>query len=107
MVKDNNFFVEAQDRAAQEERRRTRDKNRENDRQRKIATRRLIVVGGIVAKYFPGVTGLQPQLRQVDTNIEFAGLEAFLSRVADDAKYVALFQELIGERASGEGLQKR
>lgn len=81
----------------QEKHRQIRNENRENDRRRKIATRRQIVVGGLVAKYFPGVLNLQPQLKQVDTEAEFAGLEIFVSTVAADPTFYALFQELMGE----------
>jgi hypothetical protein len=97
---------EARKRAAQEERRRIRDDNRENDRRRKIAIRRQIIIGEIVAKYFPAVLNLEPQLKRADTDVEFAVLEEFVSRVADDPRYNALFQELVVEKGAGGNRQR-
>ena len=105
MTNGTNSFEQAREKVAQEERRRIRDTNRENDRQRKIDTRRQIIIGGIVTKYFPAVFKLQPQLRRTDTNAEFAGLEKFVSTIAADPKLSALFQELIGEELSVENRQ--
>lgn len=101
-----NEFEKAQNRAVQEERRRIRDENRENERRRKIATRRQIIIGGIMTKHFPGVLNLQPQLKQADTDIEFAGLERFVSLLAADSKFSHLFQEMIVENNLGENRLK-
>lgn len=98
MASDTNRFEDARERVAQEERRRIRDENRKKDRQRKIAIRRQIIVGGIVAKHFPAVIKLQPQLNRADTDIEFAGLDDFVGAVAGDPKFSALFQELVSEK---------
>lgn len=100
MTSDKNRYEDALERAAQEERRRIRDENRENDRQRKIATRRQIIIGGIVAKHFPSVINLQPGLKRANTDIEFAGLDKFFSRVASDPKLSVLFRELVSEKSA-------
>lgn len=106
MINDKNMFADARERANQEEHRRIRDMNRENDRQRKIATRRQIIIGGIVIKYFPTVINLQPQLKRADTDIAFAGLDEFVSTVAADPQYAALFQELVNEKSAGGNRQE-
>jgi len=107
MINDKNMFADARERAAQEEHRRIRNMNRENDRQRKIATRRQIIIGGIVIKYFPTIINLQPQLKRADTDIEFAGLDEFVSTVAGDPKFSALFQELVSEKSAGGNRQEQ
>lgn len=107
MINDKNWFEDAQERAAQEERRRIRDENRENDRQRKITTRRQIIIGGIVTKYFPTAINLHPKLKRADTDVEFAGLDEFFSRIASDPQLSILFQELISQDGSDENRQKQ
>ena len=98
MTSSSDRIAEARERAEQIKRRRIRDNNRENDRQRKIATRRHIIVGEIVAKYFPDVCKLEPKLNSKATNAEFARLEKFVSAIANDPKYAALFQKAVGQK---------
>lgn len=107
MTNDKNWFKDAQERVFQEERRRIRDENRENDRQRKIAARRQIVIGEIVSKYFPDVKNLQPGLKRTDTDVTFAGLDEFFSRVASNPNLSMLFQKLVSKENVGENRQKQ
>ena len=45
---------------------------------RKMDTRRKIIIGGLVCKYFPDIMKYQPQRSNADTTEEFAAFENIL-----------------------------
>ena len=98
----SNQIKEAQERAEQLRRQRIREENRESARQRKIDTRRKIVIGAIMIKHFPDIINFEPKLRQADTNLEFFELEEFISTVAIDPNFANLFQKIIDKKFSAE-----
>jgi len=60
---------------------------------RKIDTRRQIIIGGIVLKYFPEVLRFNPKINNEENNIEFAPLANFLSVLSADKELVARLKE--------------
>jgi len=56
---------------------------------RKEDTRRKIVIGGLVLKYFPQLEQLHPQRNNAENDIEFSPLANFLSVLASDKELVA------------------
>ena len=85
----NENIVKAQERVEQLKRQKRAHEKREQAKTRKEDTRRKIVIGGIVLKYFPEFEALQPQHNNADNNIEFAQLANFLSALVADKDLVA------------------
>lgn len=98
MTSITNINMDSRERALQEERRRILQANREKKQQRAIETRRKIIIGGIVIKYFPDVISFNPKLRQADTDIEFAELEEFIAMLANDPKHAAIFHNMVASK---------
>ena len=62
---------------------------REQEAKRKVDTRRNIIIGGLVCKYFPDVTEYQPQ-RSKSANAEaFKNFESILEVIASDTELLA------------------
>jgi len=66
---------------------------------RKEDTRRKIVIGGIVLKYFPELEKLHPQRNNAENDIEFSPLANFLSVLASDKNLVAELKAKAQEKA--------
>ena len=62
---------------------------KEKEEARAIDTRRKIVIGGLVLKYFPQLEQLHPQRNNAENDIEFSPLANFLSVLASDKELVA------------------
>lgn len=88
-------IIAAKEKATQIKRQKRLQDNREKEQQRKIITRRNIIVGGIISKYFPDIVRFQPKRTQALTNIEFAEFEMFVSLLAEDKDYVSHIQEKV------------
>jgi len=89
----NAQIAQAKEKAAQVERQRKLQQNREKEQQRKIDTRRNIIIGKMVADYFPAVLEFKPRRTIAENISEFAPFAAFLSILADDKIYIALLKE--------------
>lgn len=66
---------------------------RENNRTKKIDTRRLIIIGGFVLKYFPEVINFQPRRTNAENSIEFMALENALKLLSADKQYLDQLKE--------------
>ena len=62
--------------------------NRDMNKQRKTDTRRKIIIGGIIIKYFPELLDYQPRRTEAENYIEFERLETFVSILANDKCYI-------------------
>jgi len=56
---------------------------REKEKKRKVDTRRYIIIGELVCKYFPSLMELQPQQDKESNTAEFSSLEAILRWLRD------------------------
>ena len=72
--------------------------SREKSKERKNDTRRQIIIGGIVVKYFPEVLMFEPKHNNAENNIEFAPLADFLSVLAADKELVARLKQESGRK---------
>jgi hypothetical protein len=63
-------------------------KAREKEKIRATETRRKIILGGIVIKYFPQFEELQPQKTNEENLIEFAPLSNFLKCLAEKKEWI-------------------
>jgi len=102
MSNNGSWITDAQERAVQQKRKRRLQENRAIEQQRKIDARRRMILGSIFEKHLPDVSHFQPKLNEADNNVEFAALEDFISAVARDKGYAALFQEIISQKLSME-----
>ena len=69
----------------QKEKRREQERMcRESKKKQAIDTRRHIILGKLVAQYFPGVLRFQPKLTETENSVEFAPFEEFLARFASE-----------------------
>ena len=99
----DKIIADANERAELLKRQRRLQLNREKEQQRKIDTRLKIIIGSIVVQYLPGVTCFQPKLSQSENAAEFAELGGFVSKIANDLKYAALFQEIVRQKTIENG----
>lgn len=102
MSEDNNYIEDSRNRTEQLKRQRRLQKNREMTHQKKIDTRRKIIVGGIVIKYFPIILDIMPQLNEAANAIEFAKLEMAISMLANDEDYLARLLEKVKHYTSSK-----
>jgi len=65
---------------------------------RKEDTRRKIVIGGLVLKYFPQLEQLNPQRNNAENDIEFSPLANFLSVLASDKELVSQLKAKVQEK---------
>jgi len=75
---------------------------REKKNKRKIDTRRQIIIGGIVAKYFPEVLKFEPKYNNAENYIEFAPLANFLSVLNAQKDFVTQLKELAKQKANAQ-----
>ena len=61
---------------------------REKRKKKEIDTRRQIIVGKLILKYFPEFLRLQPCRTEAENNIELETLNVLISILADDKQYV-------------------
>ena len=88
-------IAKSQERTAQLKRQKKEQEIRERKQQEAINTRRKIIVGGIVEKYFPYVLELQPRRTDAENEIEFAPMEKILSvLVADNFHFTPIRKQL-------------
>ena len=78
----------ARKRVAQLERQKRAQEIREKNAREKINTRRNIIIGKMVEKYFPEVLEFIPRWAEAEDKVEFAPLEHFLSMLAADIEYI-------------------
>ena len=95
MLTLNEKIAESKAKAEQLKRHKRLQDNREKKQKQKEDTRRKIVVGEIVLKYFPEILQFQPYLSEAKNNIEFAEFEIFVSELACDKAYIIQQKEKI------------
>jgi len=84
----NADIAALEERLEQKKRQKRAQEKRDQEKSRKEDTRRKIVIGGIVLKYFPELSELAPQRSNADNDIEFASLANLLSVLATDKELV-------------------
>ena len=89
----DELINQSQDRVEQLKRRKILQDNKEKEKQDAINTRRYILIGKLICKYFPEVLKLQPRLTKAENNIEFKLLEVFISILADDKEYIGRIKQ--------------
>lgn len=98
MDKLNEQITKKAEELEQLKRRKRAQEARAKKTERAIDTRRKIVVGGIVLKYFPKFEELHPQRNNESNNIEFAPLANFLSVLSADKDLVARLEAQAREK---------
>jgi hypothetical protein len=71
---------------------------REKQKERATETRRKIILGGIVIKYFPQFEELQPQKTNEENNKEFESFANFLACLAEKKDLVAQLKKEAREK---------
>jgi hypothetical protein len=66
---------------------------REQKAKRKMDTRRHIIIGELVCKYFPNMMNYWPQRNRADTADEFAVFENILCMLAANAELVSKLED--------------
>ena len=102
----NDAIIQAKDRYLQAKRRQQLQDNRDKEAQRKLDTRRKIIIGAIFAEIFPYVRQFQPRRTQAENTIEFAPLRELLVMIAEDKDYIAQLQERVRIKLSSENPQQ-
>ena len=69
---------------------------------RAIDTRRKIVIGGLVLKYFPELQQLHPKHNNAENDIEFSAFAYFLSVLASDKELVAQLKAKAQEKVTSQ-----
>ena len=88
MDKINEQIEKQQEKLDQLKRKKRAQEMRESKKTRTEDTRRKIVIGGIVLKYFPQLSQLQPQRNNADNDKEFELFANVLSVLASDKELV-------------------
>ena len=89
----DNILLQSQQRVQQQKNQKQLQDNREKEQQRKLDTRRKMIIGSIIYRCFPEVKKLQPKRTAAADKVEFAELEEFFTAVASDDKYIELLKE--------------
>lgn len=81
--------------------------NKEKEEKRQTDTRRNIIIGSIVSKYFPEVLDIQPRRTSAENNIEFAEFEDFVSMLAENKDYNEQLKKRTKQKNEMANSQKR
>ena len=76
---------------------------REQEVKRKMDTRRHIIIGELVCRYFPDLMNYQPQRNKADTQQEFAVFENILRILASNADLISQLESK-AVKITSEGL---
>lgn len=85
----NENIAKTSEKLEQLKRRKKAQEQREQKKARAEDTRRKIIIGGIVLKYFPELAEFHPQRNNADNNLEFAPLANFLAVLAGDKDLIS------------------
>jgi hypothetical protein len=94
----DELIIKSQKRTAQLKQQKKEREIREQKKQDTLSTRRKIIIGGIVEKYFPEVLKLQPQRTDAENEAEFALLETVISLMAQDQDYITRLKEQASDK---------
>jgi hypothetical protein len=93
----NKIIKESLEKVEFLERQKRLQENRQKKTDEKINTRRKIIIGGLVEKYFPIVKDFNPKRLNADTEIEFLPFENFLKYLANDKEYLLNYKRGIND----------
>ena len=84
MFNANDHLKKSMHRIKQHKNQKALQQRKEQEAQRKLDTRRFIIIGELVCKYFPEMMNRQPQRKKSDTAREFADFENTLRLLASN-----------------------
>ena len=93
MINVNDHLKGVISRVEQLKNQRKSRERREQEAKRKLDTRRNIIIGELVCRYFPDVMRLQPQRSKADNAAEFEAFASILSTLANDTELLVRLKE--------------